>query len=163
MTLPELVQIHTGCASAEECEQWLMARNMEIDEHTPPMRAWADVFELGVEQHLQQPTFVTQWPSCVSPLAHSVDGLWSDRFELYVAGVELANGYEQERCVEVQRDRFEQQVPNQEGDIMAQDNEYLFAMGWGVPTLSGFGIGMDRLVQMFGNMQHIRQTILFPM
>ena len=46
---------------------------------------------------------------------------------------------------------------------MAQDNEYLFAMGWGVPSLSGFGMGMDRLVQMLGNMQHIRQAIFFPM
>ena len=163
MALPDLVQIHTGCTTAQECQQWLEARNIVMNDHASPMRAWADVFELGVEHHLQQPTFVTQWPSCVSPLARSDDGLWSERFELYVAGVELANGYEQERNTQVQRLRFEQQVPNQEGDIMAQDNEYLFAMGWGMPTLSGFGIGVDRFVQMLANMQHIRQTILFPM
>jgi lysyl-tRNA synthetase class 2 len=78
--------------------------------------------------------------------------------------MELANGYEQERNRSTQQQRFEQQAQllGQE-DVMASDEEYLFAMGWGMPPLSGFGLGVDRWVQIATNRPHIRDVVLFPM
>lgn len=162
-TVEELVAEHTQCTNTVMCVQWLQQRNL-WHEGNDPMLAWCVVFEEAVEQHLRQPVFVTRWPVCVSPLARETDNGWSARFELYAAGMELANGYEQERNQRVQQHRFEQQARllGQE-DVMASDEEYLFAMGWGMPPLSGFGLGIDRWVQIVTNRPHIRDVVLFPM
>ena len=162
-TLEELVEQYTGCVTSDMCVQWLQERNL-WHEGNDPMLAWCVVFEVAVEQQLRQPTFVTRWPCCVSPLARETDNGWSARFELYAAGMELANGYEQERDRTVQQQRFEQQAQllGQE-DVMASDEEYLFAMNWGMPPLSGFGLGIDRWIQIVTNQAHIRDVVLFPM
>lgn len=162
-TVEELVYEHTQCSNTQMCVQWLQERNM-WHEGNDPMLAWCLVFEHAVEEHLREPTFVTRWPVCVSPLARETDNGWSARFELYAAGMELANGYEQERDRTVQQQRFEQQAQllGQE-DVMSSDEEYLFAMGWGMPPLSGFGVGIDRWVQIVTNRAHIRDVVLFPM
>ena len=162
-TLEELVCEYTQCSTAQMCVEWLQDRQLWSDGNDP-MLAWCMVFEQAVEQQLRQPTFVTRWPVCVSPLARETDSGWSARFELYAAGMELANGYEQERNRTTQQQRFEQQAQllGQE-DVMASDEEYLFAMGWGMPPLSGFGLGIDRWVQIATNRPHIREVVLFPM
>lgn len=162
-TLEELVEQYTQCRSATMCVQWLQERQLWHDGNDP-MLAWCMVFENAVEGQLRQPTFVTRWPVCVSPLARETDNGWSARFELYAAGMELANGYEQERNQHIQQQRFEQQARllGQE-DVMASDEEYLFAMGWGMPPLSGFGLGIDRWIQVVTNRPHIRDVVLFPM
>lgn len=162
-TVEELVLEHTHCSTTHMCVDWLRERSL-WHEGNDPMLAWCLVFEHAVEEHLRQPTFVTRWPVCVSPLARETDNGWSARFELYAAGMELANGYEQERNRTTQQHRFEQQAQllGQE-DVMSSDEEYLFAMGWGMPPLSGFGLGIDRWIQIATNQPHIRDVVLFPM
>lgn len=162
-TLEELVEEHTGCLSATDCVEWARERGL-WHEGNDPLLAWCVVFEHAVEARLVQPTFVTRWPVCVSPLARHTDNGWSARFELYASGMELANGYEQEMDREEQRRRFAQQA-NLHGqeDVMSADEEYLFAMGWGMPPLSGFGLGIDRWVQMLTNSADIRTVVLLPL
>ena len=129
-----------------------------------PLEAWLAVFEHAVEERLIQPTFVAGYPASVSPLALSLDNTWAERFELFAGGMELANGFEQNRDSAIQEERFRSQALRRNSDdIMPSDEEYLFAMGWGLPPLSGFGIGTDRLAMMALQVEHIRQAILFPM
>lgn len=122
-------------------------------------QAWLLAFERRVEPALVQPTAVCGWPEEVSPLA-AADGGWARRFEVYAAGMELANGYEQETDRERQRARFARQAANSDGDVMAADAAYLDAMAWGMPPLSGFGVGMDRWVQLAMDAPHIRDAIV---
>lgn len=160
-TLRALVREHAACASVSECQAFLRAGGAAVPE--APLEAWSAVFEAAVEPLLIQPTFVTEWPASISPLALSECGEWATRFELYAGGMELANGYEQNRSEALQRERFAAQARRAgREEIMATDAEYLHAMGWGLPPLSGFGIGIERLVMFATNASHIREAVLFP-
>ena len=152
VSMRQIVFEHTSCQSFSDCRQWLLERGISFDEND---EAWAlqYVFEQAVEPFLFQPTFVTEHPVCTSSLALSVDGVWTRRFELFVGGMELANGYEQNR------DRQEQARRWQNGS--QADEEYLFAMGWGLPPLSGFGIGVDRLCMLGLDCLDIRDVCVF--
>ena len=162
VSLRGIVEDFTGCDSVEACQAWLTSGFHPVPDE--PLEAWCAVFEHGVEQHLIQPTFVCDYPASISPLAASVDGQWATRFELFASGMELANGFEQNRDEAVQRERFAAQARRAgEDDVMQADEEYLFAMGWGLPPLSGFGIGIDRLVMLALGVPSIREAVLFPM
>jgi lysyl-tRNA synthetase class 2 len=122
------------------------------------------LFDHLVEHLLIQPTFITNLPIEASPLAYSSDGLTTHRFELFCAGRELANGFEQVLSYAEQIERFEFQAQIAGRDnAMEADQQYLSTLRYGLPSLSGCGIGIDRLVMLATNSQHIRDVILYPL
>jgi lysyl-tRNA synthetase class 2 len=135
---------------------------------TPAYQIWKDVFETFVEPTLVQPTFVIDFPTEISPLARQKrdDPGLVDRFELFVARMELANAYSELNDPLEQRRRFEQQLHAREaGDEEAHrlDEDYIRALEYGLPPTAGEGIGIDRLTMLFADRPSIRDVILFPL
>jgi len=128
----------------------------------------AELFEKLAERKLIQPTFVTAFPKEVSPLARANpdDDFITDRFELYVGGQEIANGFSELNDPEDQARRFTQQMEaHKAGDeeAMSYDHDYITALEHGLPPTAGEGIGIDRLVMFFADCASIREVILFPL
>jgi lysyl-tRNA synthetase class 2 len=126
-----------------------------------------EVFEAKVEESLQQPTFITEYPTEVSPLARRNDDNpeISDRFEMFIAGREIANGFSELNDSEDQAERFRAQVAEKEAgddEAMHFDQDYITALEYGMPPTAGEGIGIDRLVMLFTNSPSIRDVLLFP-
>lgn len=125
------------------------------------------LFDVLVEPKLIQPTFITGYPVEVSPLSrkNDTDPSLTDRFELFVGGREIANGFSEINDPEDQRARFMQQVSNREaGDLEAHvmDEDYIEALEYGMPPTAGEGIGIDRMVMLMTNSASIREVIFFP-
>jgi lysyl-tRNA synthetase class 2 len=125
------------------------------------------LFEQYVEHGLTQPTFITDFPKPISPLskASPANPHVAERFELYIASMEIANGFSELNDPEEQYERFRDQVRQRErGDeeAMLMDEDYIRALSYGMPPAAGIGIGIDRLVMLLTNKQSIRDVILFP-
>jgi lysyl-tRNA synthetase class 2 len=135
---------------------------------TATCHMWKDVFEAFVEPGLVQPTFVVDFPTELSPLARQKRGdpQLVDRFELFVGRMELANAYTELNDPQEQRRRFEAQLLAREaGDEEAHrlDDDFIRALEYGLPPTAGEGIGIDRMVMLFGDRASIREVILFPL
>jgi len=126
-----------------------------------------EIFEATAEEKLIQPTFITAYPTEVSPLSrcNDDDPFITDRFEFFVGGRELANGFSELNDPEDQADRFRHQVADKEAgdeEAMHFDADYIRALEYGMPPAAGEGIGIDRLVMLLADAASIRDVILFP-
>ena len=126
-----------------------------------------ELFEAVAEKHLLQPTFIYDYPIELSPLskAKREDPTLVERFELYIAGMEIANAYSELNDPIEQKRRFEAQLEAQErGDdeAHAMDEDYVRALSYGMPPAAGEGIGVDRLTMLLSDSRSIRDVILFP-
>ena len=148
---------------------WRSEQRVGEDEELPSTMGkwWEYLFDEYVEKSLQNPTFITGFPTEISPLARRSDGdpLRTDRFEVFAAGRELGNGFTELNDPVDQAGRFEAQVAAREAgddESMYFDHDYVRALTYGMPPTSGEGIGIDRLVMLLTNKASIREVILFP-
>jgi lysyl-tRNA synthetase class 2 len=135
--------------------------------HDGPGKMQIEIFEKTVEHTLLDPTFVYAYPAEVSPLARTndADPFVTDRFEFFVAGRELANGFSELNDPEDQAARFRAQVARKEGgdeEAMFYDADYIRALEYGMPPTAGLGVGIDRLTMFLTDSPSIRDVILFP-
>ncbi len=138
-----------------------------VEPHDGPGKLQIEIFEKTAEHTLFDPTFVCAYPAEVSPLsrANDADPFLTDRFELFIAGRELANGFSELNDPEDQAARFRAQVARKDrGDeeAMFYDADYVRALEYGMPPTAGLGVGIDRLVMFFTDSPSIRDVILFP-
>ncbi len=149
------------------------ARNFAVAKGIPVKSGWGlgkvqlELFEKTVEQRLTDPTFITAYPTEVSPLArrNDADPFVADRFEFFVGGREIANGFSELNDAEDQAERFRSQAQQKEAgdeEAMHYDADYVTALEYGLPPTAGEGIGIDRLVMLFTDSPSIRDVLLFP-
>ncbi|MER3429239.1 MAG: lysine--tRNA ligase [Pyrinomonas sp.] len=138
-----------------------------LTDETARARALEEIFAVVAEERLVQPTFVTDFPKAISPLAKAsmADPTLAERFELFIAGMEVANGFSELNDPEEQYRRFlEQAAARERGDeeAMVMDEDFLRALSYGMPPTAGIGIGIDRLTMLLTDRRSIRDVILFP-
>lgn len=140
---------------------------LKIKPGTPIGKIQTEIFEETVEHRLDQPTFITEYPIEVSPLARRSDTnpAVTDRFEFFIGGRELANGFSELNDAEDQAQRFHDQVAAKDAgddEAMYYDADFVRALEYGLPPTAGEGIGIDRLIMLFANAPSIRDVLLFP-
>ena len=140
---------------------------LQVKDNYGPGKLQIEIFEKTGEDNLRDPVFVTQYPTEVSPLSrrNDDDPFVTDRFEFFVAGREIANGFSELNDPEDQAERFRAQVANREAgddEAMAFDYDYIRALEYGMPPTAGIGVGIDRLVMLLTDSPSIRDVLLFP-
>ncbi|MFV2091397.1 MAG: amino acid--tRNA ligase-related protein, partial [Pseudomonadales bacterium] len=146
----------------------LTGLNVRVEDAWGPGKLLTELFEARVEERLEQPTFITHYPTEVSPLSrrNDDDPDVTDRFELFVGGREIANGFSELNDPADQAERFRAQMEARAGgdvEAMTYDEDYIRALEYGLPPSAGEGIGIDRLVMLFTNSPSIRDVLLFPL
>jgi lysyl-tRNA synthetase class 2 len=173
MTVRESILRHNPELKGEDLDDVDRARAVAERLEIPVMSGWGlgkiqiEIFEKTVESRLREPTFITSFPTEVSPLArrNDEDPFVTDRFELFVGGREIANGFSELNDPEDQAERFRRQVEEKEAgdeEAMHFDADYIRALEHGMPPTAGEGIGIDRLVMLFTDSPSIRDVLLFP-
>ena len=145
-------------------ETYCSENNIGITDKECLVKIHLDIFEKTVEKKLIDPTFVTHYPTEVSPLSRSFDDDSSlvERFELFIAGREIANGFSELNDPMEQSNRFKAQVDSNDDEKMSYDDDFVTALEYGMPPTAGAGIGIDRLIMIFTNSASIRDVLLFP-
>jgi lysyl-tRNA synthetase class 2 len=166
-TYAELISEHAGADLFDEASVRAACERQHIDTEGRSLAALADdLFEECVEPKLERPTFVTDFPIGMSPLAKASpdDARVAERFELIVAGMEVANSFSELNDPQAQLKRFEAQVAQRDPELPAEvDHDYIQALSYGMPPAAGIGIGVDRLVMLLTGATSIRDAILFPL
>jgi lysyl-tRNA synthetase class 2 len=173
MTVKESILHFNSDITAAELEELDKARTIAARLDIPLKDSYGlgkvqiEIFEKTVEHRLKDPTFITAYPTEVSPLArrNDVDPFVTDRFEFFVGGREIANGFSELNDAEDQAERFRQQVEEKaagDEEAMFYDEDYVTAREHGMPPTAGEGIGIDRLVMLFTDSPSIRDVLLFP-
>jgi len=149
-------------ASKEHLTVYLKEQGIEPEPAWDKGKLQNEIFEKTVEHQLIQPTFITHYPASVSPLARRNDqnNEIADRFELIIAGNEIANGFSELNDYDEQARVFHQQQQGEEGQFF--DTDYIAALEYAMPPTAGEGIGIDRLVMLMTNQPSIRDVLLFP-
>lgn len=156
-----------GLMDRKQLEDAAAALDLGYDPKLNDGQLLGAIFEHLVEPHLIHPTFITEFPTELSPLSKQKadDPRFVERFELYIANMELANGFSELNDPVEQKRRFEEQMNQRErGDeeAMVMDEDYIRALSYGLPPTGGEGIGIDRLAMILTNQHSIRDVILFP-
>ena len=143
------------------------ALGVEVPQGAGRGRVWMALFEEHVEHRLRQPTFITAYPTEVSPLSrrNEHDPFVTDRFELFIAGREIANGFSELNDPDEQAERFRAQAEARgagDEEAMYYDADYVRALEYGLPPSGGVGVGIDRLVMLLTDSASIRDVLLFP-
>ena len=151
----------------EKAKQVAQNLKITIDASWGQGRIVSEIFEAVAEEKLINPTFIIDYPKEISPLSKSKEDNpeLTDRFELFVAGMELSNGFNELNDPIDQKERFQKQVDSRNaGDEEAcmMDEDYIRALEYGLPPTAGAGMGIDRLVMLLTNKQSIRDVLLFP-
>ena len=148
----------------EYIESYCSSQSIKITDDHSIAKAHLDIFEKLVEKQFINPTFVTHYPTEVSPLSRSFDDNPElvERFELFIAGREIANGFSELNDPQEQSKRFKAQSESNDDEKMSYDGDFITALEYGMPPTAGAGIGLDRLIMLFTNSPSIRDVLLFP-
>lgn len=171
LTMYESIQKYTGidvsAMSEDEIRATCTSLNIEVDDSMGRGKLIDELFSEKVEANLIQPTYITDYPLEMTPLAkkhRSKEGL-VERFELFVNGKEIANAYSELNDPIDQKERFEEQLKlaaRGDDEAMAMDDDFVRALEYGMPPTSGLGIGIDRLVMLMTNQSTIQEVLFFP-
>lgn len=150
-----------------KAKEWCEKLHVEINKGWVLGHYISALFEELCEEHLQQPTFITEYPAEISPLARRSDTnpAFTDRFEFFIGGREMGNGFSELNDPDDQAGRFRQQAEQKkhgDDEAMYYDEDYVVALEHGLPPTAGEGIGIDRVAMLFSNSSTIRDVILFP-
>jgi lysyl-tRNA synthetase class 2 len=148
MTMREAIYEHAG----HDIDEWDFSKPETLEMLEECMKSF-------VEPKLLSPTIITHHPSCISPLARSQDGKYAERFEAYISGMEIANGFCEQNDPQVQLAAFQSQFDALGNQI---DHDFVYALACGMPPAFGVGIGIDRLAMALSDASHIRQVSWFP-
>ncbi|MDX1347075.1 MAG: lysine--tRNA ligase [Thiomicrorhabdus chilensis] len=173
LTMKDAILKYNPSAKVEQLDDLESARelakslNVHVEESYGLGKIMTEIFEETAEEKLMDPTFIIEYPAEVSPLArrNDEDPFITDRFELFIGGRELANGFNELNDAEDQAERFKAQVEAKDAgddEAMHFDEDYITALEHGMPPTAGEGIGIDRLVMLFTDKPTIRDVLLFP-